>query len=79
MALTSGMKLCPLRFQSLLAAGGMGEVYRAHDSRSNRTIAIKVRPRRSLRIATGIGWDQARHAGGAQLLRFLFRQCISTA
>jgi serine/threonine protein kinase len=44
MALTSGMKLCPLRFQSLLAAGGMGEVYRAHDSRSNRTIAIKVLP-----------------------------------
>ena len=44
MALSSGTKLGPYEIQSLLGAGGMGEVYRAHDSRLNRTVAIKVLP-----------------------------------
>jgi eukaryotic-like serine/threonine-protein kinase len=44
MALTSGSRLGPYQIQSLLGAGGMGEVYRAHDSRLNRTVAIKVLP-----------------------------------
>jgi len=44
MALTSGIKLGPYEIQSLVGAGGMGEVYRAHDSRLDRTVAIKVLP-----------------------------------
>ena len=44
MTLPSGTKLGPYEIQSLLGAGGMGEVYRAHDSRLNRTVAIKVLP-----------------------------------
>ncbi len=44
MALTSGVKLGPYEIQSLLGAGGMGEVYRALDSRLNRTVAIKLLP-----------------------------------
>ena len=44
MALTSGRKLGPYEIESLVGAGGMGEVYRAHDSRLNRTVAIKVLP-----------------------------------
>jgi WD40 repeat protein len=44
MSLTSGTKLGPYEIQSLLGAGGMGEVYRAHDSRLTRTVAIKVLP-----------------------------------
>src|SRR5208283_1589215 len=44
MALTSGTKLGPYEIQSLLGSGGMGEVYRAHDSRLNRIVAIKVLP-----------------------------------
>jgi len=42
MTLTSGTKLGPYQIQSLLGAGGMGEVYRARDSRLNRDVAIKV-------------------------------------
>ena len=42
MALTSGTKLGPFEIQSPLGAGGMGEVYRALDTRLDRTVAIKV-------------------------------------
>jgi Tol biopolymer transport system component len=42
MPLASGAKLGPFEIQSALGAGGMGEVYRALDSRLDRTVAIKV-------------------------------------
>jgi eukaryotic-like serine/threonine-protein kinase len=44
MALNAGTKLGPYEIQSLIGAGGMGEVYRAHDSRLERTVAVKVLP-----------------------------------
>ncbi len=44
MAVASGTKLGPYEIVSLLGAGGMGEVYRARDSRLKRDVAIKVLP-----------------------------------
>ena len=42
MALAIGEKLGPYEILAPIGAGGMGEVYRARDSRLNRDVAIKV-------------------------------------
>jgi serine/threonine protein kinase len=42
MALSKGDRLGPYEILALLGKGGMGEVYRAHDPRLNRDVAIKI-------------------------------------
>jgi eukaryotic-like serine/threonine-protein kinase len=44
MSLSTGTRLGPYEILALIGAGGMGEVYRAHDTLLNRHVAIKVLP-----------------------------------
>ena len=59
MALSAGARLGPYEVLSLIGAGGMGEVYKARDTRLDRTVAIKLlqadvveRPDRRARFET---------------------------
>src|SRR6185295_12851095 len=42
MPLSAGDKLGPYEILALIGKGGMGEVYRAHDPRTGRDVAVKV-------------------------------------
>ncbi len=44
MAILSGKRLGPYEILSAIGAGGMGEVYKARDTRLDRTVAVKVLP-----------------------------------
>src|SRR6185295_18260801 len=67
MALQSGTQLGPYQILGPLGAGGMGEVYRARDTKLSRDVAIKVLPE-------SVGQDHdrmARFTREAQLLASL--------
>ena len=55
MSLAAGTRLGPYEIVAPIGAGGMGEVYRAHDTRLRRDVAIKVLPDA---IARGSAWDR---------------------
>lgn len=46
MTLVPGVHLGPYEVLGLIGAGGMGEVYRARDTRLDRTVALKILPPR---------------------------------
>ncbi len=55
MSLPAGSRVGPYEVLGSIGAGGMGEVYRAHDPRLGRDVAIKVLP-----DAVGIGGERGR-------------------
>ncbi len=44
MSVAAGTRLGPYEIQSAIGAGGMGEVYKAKDTRLDRSVAIKILP-----------------------------------
>jgi len=44
MSLVAGSRLGPYEIQMAIGAGGMGEVYKARDTRLDRSVAVKVLP-----------------------------------
>ena len=74
MALTAATKLGPYEIRSQVGAGGMGEVYRAVDTRLGRDVALKIIPGSFARdterlhrfeqearaVRTGNGWRMRR-------------------
>ena len=44
MTLNPGTRLGPYEIQAAIGAGGMGEVYRARDTRLDRIVAVKILP-----------------------------------
>ena len=55
MALASGTRLGPYEIQAPIGAGGMGEIYRARDTRLGRDVAIKVLPAEVVEDAEALG------------------------
>jgi serine/threonine-protein kinase len=74
MGLTSGTRLGSYEVRSLIGAGGMGEVYEAHDSKLGRDVAIKVLPEQFARDPERL----ARFQREAKLLASLNHPNIAT-
>ena len=73
MALAAGDRLGPYEILSILGRGGMGEVYRARDSKLNREVALKVLPDEFALDADRL----ARFKREAQVLASLNHPCIA--
>ena len=80
MTVSAGTKLGPYEIVAPAGAGGMGEVYRARDTRLNREVAIKVLPAAFTRdperlrrfqqeAQAAAALNRPEHPGGARLWR----------
>jgi hypothetical protein len=65
-ALTGGTRLGPYEIVALLGSGGMGEVYRARDTKLDREVAIKVLPEQFVADPERVARFQREDAGRAE-------------
>lgn len=79
MRLLPGHRIGPYEVQSLLGAGGMGEVYVAHDPRLHRTVAIKVLSAVGLFLRRAWGRWIEQGLAALALLVFPFGTVLGTA
>ena len=68
MTLAVGTRLGPYEIGAPLGAGGMGEVYKAKDTRLDRTVAIKVLPQH---LSAGAGGTQPQWSSDGKTLYFV--------
>ncbi len=71
MALTPGTRLGPYEVTAQIGVGGMGEVYRARETKLDRDVAIKVLPEalaekysKTIQWAFVMMWTSTPHLGG---------------
>ena len=76
MSLAAGSHLGPYEILAPIGAGGMGKVYRAHDTKLSRDVAIKVLPRSwEFTVSLALAWFLAfgqRNSSVASRLQHLF-------
>jgi len=77
MAIVPGRRLGPYEIPSAIGAGGMGEVYRARDTRLDRIVAIKVLPNVFVLNANRLARFQHRAKVLVTLNQLTFRQSIA--
>jgi hypothetical protein len=77
--LQRGIRLGPYEIVTLIGAGGMGEVYRARDTRLERDVAIKVLPFSLPSARSGASVSNARHGPSLPCSIPTFAPCLMSA